>query len=177
MDQPEIVRVKIIEILLILDQFDSTALSHGLTAEGENQGARRNLTELMANPRILGLTITDLAHLSGRSLSSFKRDFRATFGMSPKKWQIERRLEVAHHLLIESDSSITDISLQVGYLNTSHFVSTYKTRYSRCSLILRTLNVPFTRSGYRLKITNSTSHLLQTAGCTTNSSRSLPKTP
>ncbi len=129
MNRPEIPGIKILELLMILDQIDPSVLSQVLTIYDEDQQPKRNLTQLMANPRILRLTITDLAHLSGRSLSSFNRDFRAVFGVSPKPWQIERRLTVAHKLLVESDLSITDIALGVGYLNTSHFISTYKDRH------------------------------------------------
>ncbi len=129
MNQPGIARIKFLELLMILDQVDSRLLSQVLATYDEDTQPRRNLNQLMANPRILRLTITDLAHLSGRSLSTFNRDFRAVFGISPKKWQIERRLTVAHSLLVESDISVTDIAHRVGYQNTSHFISTYKNHH------------------------------------------------
>lgn len=42
------------------------------------------------------LTLEQLAHYTGRSLSAFKRDFADTFeGETPARWIIRRRLEEA----------------------------------------------------------------------------------
>ena len=46
------------------------------------------------------ITLEELAYLSGRSLSSFKRDFQSIYGVSPAKWIREKRLSKARQMLL-----------------------------------------------------------------------------
>lgn len=46
------------------------------------------------------ISIEELAYLSGRSLSSFKRDFQSIYGVSPAKWIREKRLSKARQMLL-----------------------------------------------------------------------------
>lgn len=39
------------------------------------------------------MTIEQFGHLTGRSLTTFKRDFKNRFDATPKKWIIQKRLE------------------------------------------------------------------------------------
>ncbi len=77
------------------------------------------------------LDIEDYAYLTGRSISTFRRDFKSKFGISPKKWLIEKRLEKATLLLKEKSDSVTNIALQVGYENTSHFIKAF---HKKCGI-------------------------------------------
>ena len=45
------------------------------------------------------ITLEELAYLSGRSLSSFKRDFQSIYGETPAKWIREKRLSKARQIL------------------------------------------------------------------------------
>ncbi|TSE07815.1 MULTISPECIES: helix-turn-helix domain-containing protein [Aquimarina] len=71
------------------------------------------------------LDIEDYAYLTGRSISTFRRDFKSKFDISPKKWLIKKRLKKASFLLKEKSDSVTSIALQVGYENTSHFIKAF----------------------------------------------------
>ncbi len=71
------------------------------------------------------LDIVDYAYLTGRSLSTFQRDFKSTFQMSPKKWLIEKRMQEASKLLRTTSDSVTDIAYRVGYENVSHFIKAF----------------------------------------------------
>ncbi|MEW7290134.1 helix-turn-helix transcriptional regulator [Aquimarina sp. 2304DJ70-9] len=75
------------------------------------------------------LDIEDYAYLTGRSISTFRRDFKSKFNISPKKWLIEKRLEKATRLLKEKNDSVTSIALQVGYENSSHFSKAFQQRF------------------------------------------------
>ncbi|WP_109302467.1 AraC family transcriptional regulator [Aquimarina sp. AU474] len=86
---------------------------------------RKNLTVFMTKNYDKPLGIEDYAYLTGRSISTFGRDFKSKFGISPKKWLIEKRFEKAIRLLKETNDSITHISTLVGYENTSHFIKTF----------------------------------------------------
>lgn len=71
------------------------------------------------------LGLEEFAALSGRSLSKFKRDFRASYGISPGRWLRTRRLGLAADLLQGSDISVTDACAECGFGNLSHFVQAF----------------------------------------------------
>ena len=76
------------------------------------------------------LDVEDYAYLTCRSVSTFRRDFRSNFDISPKKWLVKKRLEKAAVLLAETTSSVTSIALQVGYEDTTHFIKSFKQMFS-----------------------------------------------
>ena len=75
------------------------------------------------------LSIEDYAYLTGRSLSSFRRDFIDHYGISPKQWLIDKRLEKARDLLEKNNTTVSQIALEVGYENFSHFVKAFHKKY------------------------------------------------
>lgn len=71
----------------------------------------------------------DLAHYTGRSLATFKRDFKKISDLTPEKWLIRKRLEVAYGLMREGGRKIADVCTQVGFKNQSHFSAAFKRQY------------------------------------------------
>ncbi len=69
------------------------------------------------------------AKLTGRSLAAFKRDFSHTFQTSPRKWLQEKRLEEAHRLIQQKKRKPTDIYLELGFENLSHFYTSFKQKF------------------------------------------------
>jgi AraC-like DNA-binding protein len=59
----------------------------------------------------------------------FARAFKAAFGMSPHRYRMTRRLERARELLMRSRRTTTDIALEVGFDNPSHFAAAYRRRF------------------------------------------------
>ncbi len=90
---------------------------------------RRPIRELMSAHYDKPLTLLDYAVLSGRSERSFRRDFKARFGESPKRWLVARRLERARELLNGGEDRVAVVAQAVGYVSTSHFIGLYKQRY------------------------------------------------
>ncbi|SFD10446.1 AraC-type DNA-binding protein [Chitinophaga sp. CF118] len=86
------------------------------------------------------LTISDLAKLSGRSLASFKRDFQQQYQCAPKKWINEQRLAHAHMLLQNSSKNVSEIAMECGFENISHFIRIFKQEYGTTPNTLRTKN-------------------------------------
>lgn len=68
------------------------------------------------------------AYLTGRSLAAFKRDFEKIFGTAPRKWLLEKRLQEAHYLL-EKGKKSSDIYLDLGFEDLSHFSYAFKKQY------------------------------------------------
>jgi len=73
--------------------------------------------------------IENFAKLTGRSLASFKRDFQKIFDTSPRKWLKEKRLSEAYYLIEKKQQKPTDIYLDLGFENLSHFYSSFKEKF------------------------------------------------
>ncbi|GAO44054.1 helix-turn-helix domain-containing protein [Flavihumibacter petaseus] len=75
------------------------------------------------------VALTEFARLSGRSLSTFKRDFQKAFALTPEKWLKTQRLEKAYYLIKEKHQKASDVYLRVGFENLSHFSTAFKELY------------------------------------------------
>jgi AraC-like DNA-binding protein len=73
--------------------------------------------------------LAQFAKLTGRSLSAFKRDFEKIFRASPEKWLQKRRLEMARFLISQKNRKPSDVYLEVGFQNLSHFSRVFKKEF------------------------------------------------
>jgi AraC-like DNA-binding protein len=71
----------------------------------------------------------DFARMTGRSLSAFKRDFKATYQQTPGKWLNDKRLEYASALLLTSEMNVNEVCFESGFKNSSHFNKAFKEKY------------------------------------------------
>lgn len=72
------------------------------------------------------IPLSSFAKLAGRSLSTFKRDFTKIFETTPEKWLQQKRLEQAHYLISKREMRPSDVYLEVGFENLSHFSFAFK---------------------------------------------------
>jgi len=121
-------RLKFQELLLHLLELDSSrqlrAILYSLY-----KGEKADLSFLMNSYYLKPLTLNELARLSGRSLSAFKRDFQDEFNTSPALWLKNKRIDYADFLLRNSTKNVTEISTEIGYESVSHFIKTYKEKF------------------------------------------------
>ena len=75
------------------------------------------------------LSIPDMAKLTGRSVSAFKKEFTERFKTTPGKWQINRRLEYAEYQLKKSCDPVSLVAYSSGFENISHFSKVYKQKF------------------------------------------------
>ncbi len=73
--------------------------------------------------------ISRLAQLTGRSLTMFKEDFNRLFGTSPGRWLQQRRLSEAMILIKEKGLRASDIYLDLGFEDLSHFSFAFKKQF------------------------------------------------
>lgn len=92
--------------------------------------AKVNIEDVMQNNFHYNLNMSEFAVLSGRSLSTFKRDFKNQYSTTPSLWLKNRRLEYAKVLLLESNLNINEICFESGFINSSHFIRSFKTKYN-----------------------------------------------
>jgi AraC-like DNA-binding protein len=83
------------------------------------------------------LPIDAFARMCHRSISSFKREFRKHYGVSPGKWLVERRLERSAALLQSTGMSVTDIMFECGFEDLSHFSRAFKEKYGLAPSVYR----------------------------------------
>ena len=70
-----------------------------------------------------------LARLSGRSQATFYRDFYKEFQTSPHKWIVSKRLADARKMLEQEDKSASQIYLDLGFKDLSHFSKAFKKEF------------------------------------------------
>jgi AraC-like DNA-binding protein len=90
---------------------------------------KTDLEEFMLKNYHYNAPIENFAKLSGRSLSSFKRDFAATFNSPPSIWLKNKRLTEAYYLMKQKNKKPNDIYLDLGFENLSHFYTSFKQKY------------------------------------------------
>jgi transcriptional regulator GlxA family with amidase domain len=72
------------------------------------------------------LDVPALARIAHVSEAHFIRTFRATFGETPHRYLQRRRVERAMFLLRQSDRSVTEICLDVGFISLGTFSRTFR---------------------------------------------------
>lgn len=123
-----ILKLKFEEILLTLLDADDTLEFHTYLYH-LNQDHKKDLTDSVETNLVKNLTIDELARLSGRSLTTFKRDFQGVFGESPRAWINQKRMERAYTLLKVSGRNVTDVCYETGFSSLSHFIKLFKSTY------------------------------------------------
>jgi len=88
-----------------------------------------DLEKFMLQNYHYNVPLEHFAKLTGRSLAAFKRDFANIFQTAPRKWLREKRLTEAHHLIRQKKRTATDIYLELGFENLSHFYTCFKEKF------------------------------------------------
>jgi AraC-like DNA-binding protein len=71
------------------------------------------------------LDVARLAQIAHVAEAHFIRTFKATFGETPHRYLQRRRVERAMFMLRETDASITEICLDVGFVSLGTFSRTF----------------------------------------------------
>jgi len=91
---------------------------------GEIRAAADYIVEHYHEP----LRMETLASIAFLSVRQFERRFRDLFHMSASEFILKVRIDAAVRLLVESESSITQIALQCGFYDSSHFTRSFKAK-------------------------------------------------
>ncbi|GAA5089601.1 hypothetical protein GCM10023210_14620 [Chryseobacterium ginsengisoli] len=118
--------LKIKELLLILLQ-SQPELKNILFDFSEPH--KIDLEAFMIQNYRYNVNLERFAYLTGRSLATFKRDFEKIFHTSPHKWILQKRLTEAHFLIKEREKTASDIYVDLGFEDLSHFSYTFKKQF------------------------------------------------
>jgi AraC-like DNA-binding protein len=90
------------------------------------QPGKIDLEAFMRENFRFNVELKQFAHLTGRSLATFKRDFEKIFRTSPARWLYQKRLAEAHYLLQEQNRRPSDVYHEVGFESLAHFSRAFK---------------------------------------------------
>lgn len=99
----------------------TTILTHFLEKTTSKHVTIQPAVEYILQHYTQPLSLTFLANLCDYSPEYFSAKFKATFGISPQKYIILKRLTHAKILLISTNQSISTIGKEVGYPDSMHF--------------------------------------------------------
>lgn len=93
-----------------------------------NEPGKIDIEAFMSKNFHFNVNLDRFAYLTGRSLATFKRDFEKIFGNTPGKWLLQKRLQEAHYLLAGGRMA-SDIYMDLGFEDLSHFSFAFKKQY------------------------------------------------
>lgn len=93
---------------------------------GLSPSARRRVIECVEVRLADGLTLAELAEAACLSEFHFARMFKASFGMSPHAWVMQRRVAHARRLLDQGGMGLEMVAQQCGYAHLSHMNTALK---------------------------------------------------
>lgn len=126
--EQQFLEIKRHELLLVLLKINPE-LANVFFDFGDPQ--KIDLEEFMNRNFRFNVTIDRFAYLTGRSLSGFKRDFEKIFNATPSHWLVQRRLEEAHYLINKKGKRPSDIYLDLGFEDLSHFSFAFKKLFGK----------------------------------------------
>ncbi|OPH54972.1 AraC family transcriptional regulator [Paenibacillus ferrarius] len=132
--QDELIKLKMLELLFDILDADQGLLNQILQLR---QQRPTSIVEVVEKNLLNPVSLQDLAYLSGKSLSTFKREFRKIYNEPAFQWIRNRRLEKAKELLSNSRISITEVCLATGFENVSHFSKVWKKKYGVSPSVMR----------------------------------------
>jgi AraC-like DNA-binding protein len=90
-----------------------------------------DLEKFMLSNFHFNVSVEKFAQLTGRSLAGFKRDFKKSFGTSPRQWLQEKRLTEARYLMETKHMKPSAIYLDLGFETLSHFSHSFKKKFGK----------------------------------------------
>lgn len=139
----KLLAMKITEVLEVLRSLDPA--TDGVLANFAEPG-KINLVEFMEANYRFNLPLATFSYLTGRSLTTFKRDFKKAFQLSPQRWLTQKRLALAHYQLAEKSRRPVELYLEVGFENLAHFSYAFKKQFGYSPTALTRPGVALTDS-------------------------------
>lgn len=110
-------------------QHDITATSATQTRKSTGGGLtpwRESLAKQLILDRLSEtLEVIELARACALSRSHFSRAFKHSTGLSPKDWIRDQRIALAKQLIQNTDLSLTQLSMECGFCDQSHFCNIF----------------------------------------------------
>ena len=122
----DIAHLKITEAVTILRSIDRSI--DNILANFEEPG-KIDLAGYMEKNFMFNMPLEKFGYLTGRSLTTFKRDFKKAFATTPQRWLTKKRLELAHYQFVQKNKKPAEVCYEVGFENLSHFSFAFKKQF------------------------------------------------
>ena len=122
-NQKELIKNKTFEAVELLVNQNKDLLNFLLQ---NSKPTKIDLYEFMIHNVLSNNSVEELAQLTGRSLSAFKRDFKEVFNTTPHRWIMEQKMDLAEELLTKKQMKSSDFYQFLGFEELSHFSMSYK---------------------------------------------------
>ena len=80
---------------------------------------------------LLEIANQQLASISKMSLRAFERQFLASFHLTPQKYLRKLRLRIASRALIYTNEPLSELALDCGFADQSHFTREFRRQFGR----------------------------------------------
>lgn len=94
-----------------------------------SDSSRVSLQRIMDANFTFNLSLDEFARIAGRSLATFKREFKEVYHTTPGKWLMAKRLGFAGLLLDTTQKNINEIAWESGFENAAHFSKQFKEKF------------------------------------------------
>lgn len=123
---PDLAEIKIAECMTVLDVCNKDV--QRLLGTFDEPG-KLDLADFMEQHFMYNLPLQKFGYLTGRSLTTFKKDFQKVFKTTPGRWLTKKRLELAHYQIFEQQKKPSDVYLDAGFEDLSHFSFAFKKHF------------------------------------------------
>lgn len=123
---PNLAEIKISECLTVLD---NCAPHVQKLLNVFHEPGKVDLADFMDQHFLYNLPLEKFGYLTGRSLTTFKKDFQKVFKTTPGRWLTQKRLEFAHYQIAVRKRKPMDIFADAGFENLSHFSFAFKKQF------------------------------------------------
>ena len=90
---------------------------------------RADLSLFMNHNYLYNVPLATIAKQTGRSLSTFTREFKAIYNETPHRWIMKQRLQFAKDLMIKEAIKPSEVYLKAGFEDLAHFSKAFKKQF------------------------------------------------
>lgn len=138
----EYLRVKILELLILLQATDKTKIEEIRPYFYKTQVEKvKAIAQLMTSNPEIHYTIEELSEQFDISVSTLKKCFKGVYGTAIFTYMRNFRMDMAATLLVQTNESITEIAGKVGYVNSSKFAEAFKSVKGKTPLEYRKVKI------------------------------------
>lgn len=148
-----VVKLKLLELLYFVAGQAGLEKTRQVLRRSPGEARAFGIRDVMQSHFAPMLTVEDYAKIAGRPIASFNRDFKRVFGIPPGKWLFREKMRRAARLLSSSDTTVTQVALELDYQSISHFIDRFRTHFGE------------TPKQYQRRVT-SDNPLASNSGCT-----------
>lgn len=111
------------------DEAAVTSVAHHVPARGGLAGWQIRALNQLADAHLASLTVATMAAAVHLSPHHFSRAFRATLGLTPREWLLQKRLKAAKARLTATTDTVDQIATALGYSSGSQFSRIFRARF------------------------------------------------